>query len=481
MAGLAAALAGCVSAPAPPFEPPPLESRLSYFEGSIRSGPIAQSNPAPRSIDEALWIEFTVAFVEHLPQEQLTPVPERTELVLVARGSELLRPTSELGRGARVGIGESARLMRQKLAAGEFGRTAPAAHGLGALSRGVTGVFSVQFPEELRIPGEGTARRRVALQIARAPALASEELSVALVVEDLTALDSEAQESLSGSEKAASGSRVLQREYVLLTDRPTIDGPPLALSLRAPAFGADAGFALWIDVRSSRSLQSRADLHASAFAAAELELVRAGVQTSALAGELPQSDLYRREIGGVFEALDLQRYHRSALVFLAGSTGARLAQDLALVAEDAELSAYVKTVIEQSQGREVLISDAAGVGWLLERSAYLFAASQMDAHGLPGELRACVLAHAGEAGRSSGGLQSAVAESADLTRFAERLVDDNWISLVDAQPAARVRAFDWLRKRGKAPAGFDPLGTREERRAGLQIALDAKEGRAPVR
>ncbi len=474
-------LAGCVSTPVPPLAAPPLESQLSYFEGSIRSGPLTVPDPAPRTVAEALSIEFTVEFVERLPADQLTPVPERTELVLAARGSQLLRATSELGRRARVGVGEPAESLRRGLAVGDFGRTVSAAHALGALSRGVTGVFSVQFPEELRIPGEGTARRRVALQIARAPASASEELSVALVVEDLAASDGEAQESAPGAEKSAPGSRVLQREYVLLSDRPLIDGSPLALSVRQPAFGSEAGFALWIDVRSSGSLGPRADLHASAFAQAQLELARAGAQTTALAAELPQSDLYRREIGGVFEALDLQRYHRSALVFLAGTTGARLAQDLALVAEDAELSAYVKTVVQESRGREVLISDAAGVGWLMERSAYLFAASQMDARGLPAELRACVLAHAGEVGRSSGGLQSAVAECADLAQFAARLVEDNRISLLDAQPAARVRAFDWLRKRGKAPANFDPLGTREERRASLQIAFDAKEERAPVR
>jgi len=474
-------LASCATPKTPPLEAPPLDTQLSCFEGSIRSGPIAQQEQPAWRADEALSVEFSLVFLELLPRELLTPLPERTELVMVARGRELLRPTSELGRKARVGSGESALRLRESLAAGDLGRSARAAHGLGALPRGVTLVFSAQYPEELRVPGEGTARRRVAVQVERSRAPADDALAVALVIEDLAAPAPEAGERDEAAANTAPGSRILQREYVLLADRPGLDGSPLAFSLPAPTFGAEAGFLLWLDARPAAALGDRAEQHEAAFAQAELELGRAQAQVDALASELPHSDLYRRELSGVFEALDLERYHRSALVFLAGSTGARFAQDIALVAEAEVLAAYVQTVIEQSGGRELRSNDAAGVGWLLERSACLFAAAQLEANTLPPELRACLLGQTGEVGRSSGGLAGAVAESADLPGFQARLIEDNWISLEDAQPAARVRAFDWLRQRGKAPASFDPLGTREARRESLQKALDAKEGTAPVR
>ena len=478
---LSIGLASCAATPPPPLEAPPLETQISCFEGSIRSGPIARQDAPARRADEALSIEFTLVFLERLPRELLTPLPERTDLVMVARGRELLRPISELARRARVGTGESALRLRAGLAAGECGRSATAVRSLGALARGVTLVFSAQYPDELRVPGEGTARRRIAVQVDRSEAASDDELDVALVIEDLAAhpaLESERDGSAPGT---APGSRILQREYVLLADRPDLDGSPLAFSLPAPAFGAEAGFLLWVDARSATALGDRGAEHRAAFAEAELELGRARAQVDALASELPQSDLYRRELSGVFEALDLQRYHRAALVFLAGSTGAKFAQDIALVAESEVLAAYVQTVIEQSRGRELRSNDAAGVGWLLERSAYLFATAQLEANTLPPELRACLLSQAGDVGRSNGGLASAIADCSELAAFQARLIEDNWISLEDAQPAARVRAFDWLRKRGQAPANFDPLGTREARRASLQQALDAKEATAPVR
>lgn len=473
---LLVALAGCAAPQPPAFKAPPLDTQLSYFEGSIRSGPTARQPAAERRSDEALSIETTLVYFEHLPTAPLVALPERTEMVMVARGGKLLRPTSELGRTARVGTGEVAQRMRQGRLAGEYGRCAGAAQVLGALPRGVTAVFSAQYPEELRVPGEGTARRRFALQLARAQQPADDELSAALVIEDLGVQGDEGDD-----EETAPSARVLQREYVLLSDHPRSDGTAFVLGLPTPSLGADSGFLLWVDAREPNALGDRAAAHEAAFARTELELTRVGAEVGALAGELPQSELYRREVGGVFEALDLQRYHRSGLVFLAGSTAAQLAQDFALVAETEALSDYVKTVIEQSKQGEVRSGDAAAVGWLLERSAYIFAANLLDEGKLPGELRACLLAHAGEAGNSSGGLLSAVAECTDLAGFELRLVEDNWISLADTQPAARVRAFDWLVQRGKAPADFDPLGSRETRRASLRKALDAREAPATSR
>jgi hypothetical protein len=52
--------------------------------------------------------------------------------------------------------------------------------------------------------------------------------------------------------------------------------------------------------------------------------------------------------------------------------------------------------------------------------------------------------------------------------------------LEDSSPASRVRAFDWLTARGRAPAGYDPLGTPRQRRAALEHGLStAAAGGAP--
>jgi len=54
-----------------------------------------------------------------------------------------------------------------------------------------------------------------------------------------------------------------------------------------------------------------------------------------------------------------------------------------------------------------------------------------------------------------------------------RVIAENLIYLEDASPASRVRAYDWLQSRGRAPAGFDPLGTPRERRDALEKARSA--------
>jgi hypothetical protein len=60
-----------------------------------------------------------------------------------------------------------------------------------------------------------------------------------------------------------------------------------------------------------------------------------------------------------------------------------------------------------------------------------------------------------------------------------RLVSENLIYLEDSSPSARVRANDWLAARGRAPAGFDPLGPPRQRREALERALDAAAAGQP--
>ena len=62
----------------------------------------------------------------------------------------------------------------------------------------------------------------------------------------------------------------------------------------------------------------------------------------------------------------------------------------------------------------------------------------------------------------------------------ETLIAENFVSLEDSSPAARTRAFDWLRRRGLAPAGYEPVhSTVQERRAALAKAQEKPEGDTP--
>jgi hypothetical protein len=455
-----ALLAGCVATDARPMSTPPIAVKLSYYQGTLASGPTAAVEASARSVETALALEFSLFYLERWPDEALAPLPEQAVRVLSSRSDELLRATPQLGRDARIGIDDAALALFADAKAPVFGRAALLAHEVGALSPGVTAVFNALSTRDLAVSGEGNVRRSFALQLSRATTPADGELRVAVVLEDVAELGSEP------------GQRGLEREHVVLDTAPRVDGPPLALGLPLgkPEHG---GFALFVWLHSPPVEGSAATEHRSAFDAAEGELGLAAQQTGALAREMPQSDLYRREVDGVFQAFDLERYHRSALVFLAGSTGARLAQDIALVAEDGLVKSYAKTVSEQSREAKLSAEDAPGVGWLLERSAYLFLSALNEKDSLPKELRACLLINAGELGRSPASLVNVVGSCKDLASFKARVLEENWIFLEDAQMPPRVRAFDWLKSRGQPLADFDPLGTREERRASLRRAHDA--------
>jgi hypothetical protein len=87
-----------------------------------------------------------------------------------------------------------------------------------------------------------------------------------------------------------------------------------------------------------------------------------------------------------------------------------------------------------------------------------------------------LLRHAGQLGRQQSTLLEQLAKAHDLQDLEWRLVRENRISLEDMSPAARSRAYSWLERRGRAPAGYDPLASMQERRAALQAALEEKGG-----
>ncbi len=78
-----------------------------------------------------------------------------------------------------------------------------------------------------------------------------------------------------------------------------------------------------------------------------------------------------------------------------------------------------------------------------------------------------MLRHAGELGHYPGLLNDVLIDSTNQGELTASLVRENRLFLEDRNPAARVRAFDWLEAREAAPAGYDPLAPRDERRAAL--------------
>jgi hypothetical protein len=161
-------------------------------------------------------------------------------------------------------------------------------------------------------------------------------------------------------------------------------------------------------------------------------------------------------------------------VFLAGAVDARLALDLSLVADDAVLTAWVRA----ADPGGVAWAPGGDPGWVLERSAYALLAERLDADELSVELRAVLTEHAGEAARFPGAIAAMLQKCRSRDQLLAALVAENREALDAADPASRVRAFDWLVARKLAPPGFDPLAARAARRAALAAAQAASAAAA---
>lgn len=171
------------------------------------------------------------------------------------------------------------------------------------------------------------------------------------------------------------------------------------------------------------------------------------------------------------EALRRDDTRRSALIRLADTHTAPLCADLALVASDGLIAALAEDVaprMGQSKGQLDLT-------WLLERSAVLTASAALQKAELGDAAAAALLRHAGEAGHFASTLLDAARGSKNLESFRARLVEENRLFLTDRNPAARSRALRYLQGLGLAPANYEPLATRDERRAALQADRELRE------
>jgi hypothetical protein len=171
------------------------------------------------------------------------------------------------------------------------------------------------------------------------------------------------------------------------------------------------------------------------------------------------------------DALKDPARRRAALIYLSGETGAQICEDFSLAAEDGLIERAIAKINgslppEASQQRDLL-------GWILDRSTLLLLAelSADTKNKIAPELIAVLTRHAGEAGRHDSSMEPVVKNLQSRADLETRLIAENLIYLEDNSPSARVRAYDFLNAKGKAPEGFDPLGTPRERRAALEKAM----------
>ncbi len=164
---------------------------------------------------------------------------------------------------------------------------------------------------------------------------------------------------------------------------------------------------------------------------------------------------------------------RAALVYLAQHLNARLAESVALVADDKVLALIAKSVRDKWVASST--RDRATMAWMVDRATIQVVASIKDddnSHSLAA-VQGALETYAGEAGRHLDLLQSLANASNSSEDLDHRLIAEHLNDLEDNSLAMRVRAFDWLTSRHAAPADFDPMASAKKRRATLERFHDA--------
>lgn len=169
-------------------------------------------------------------------------------------------------------------------------------------------------------------------------------------------------------------------------------------------------------------------------------------------------------------SLEWMSTRRRALIHLADLTHASLTRDLALSATTTPLQEVAQKITARVD--ELGASpDAEQLGLWLEQASLWVLASLLRT-GLPYELEAILVRHLGQAGRHAASLEELAANANGLEQLQRLIEEENFIFLQDSSPSARVRAYDWLVGRDRAPLDFDPLAPVAQRRAAIRKALD---------
>ncbi len=162
---------------------------------------------------------------------------------------------------------------------------------------------------------------------------------------------------------------------------------------------------------------------------------------------------------------------RSAIVYLASQSRATICEDAAISADDDFLKALADELANRLADARTAASMSA-IGWVLDGTAFDLLARQQLQKKLNSRLTAVLLMHSGEVGRSGSSLEQLIGKAASRNDLENRLIAENFLYLEDVSPAARIRAYDWLARKQKAPAGYDPLGSAADRKKAIDAALE---------
>lgn len=424
--------------------------RQGVYAGSPLEG--AQSVPAGLGAAGAVGVEMRLVALEKDPGEVLEPLATKARVLANTQGENPFLATATLTLPARYGSGPEAEGLEAAVRSGAWGSNATVGEFSAAVPVGATGWLQV-------MRGEAVTRDRVRVAVYRVKG-DDEAVQLALLVEH-----PDATPPLEGAKSGKPAAR-LARETALV--RQKVENGSQAVALLLPlAVSEGHSQSLLAIVRIS---PLGADEEAKV--AKSLGLMRSAAEAAARERAVAGPDaLDPALIASVVEAITLGEQRRSALVYFAGQTKAPLGEQVAMVAEEDvldELSLQLADELGKQQG----LWKREDAGWLLDRLAFQRLAQGYLKRRLTPELRGVLAAYAGEAGRSPAALEQILDALSTRKDFENRLLAENLIALEDNSPSARVRAYDWLKARGRAPQGYDPLGESKARREAMERVME---------
>jgi hypothetical protein len=455
-----------------------VELSVKRFVGTGLTGPLPRELSLAEDTD-LVSLSFELVHLEHLPDFGLRSLALQSGFIADPSQRSPLKPASVLATVAAFGRNEEIAEVRAALERGVAGRTHTLLSEQRILPVGASAVldlsrvwlYSERMFEWRPDPRVETIDQTIALCLSREAA--DQPLTIQAEIRGplpRLELELEGESPLSPvqtlNERTAGRSRwldlQLNEELVIPHQLLEVDTPGVVIVCLSPFEGeTQHGFAIFARASSDPSLRTAGDLEQL-----QSELAAESAAANRLVSETETSLARNRTLLRALEHLEPDSEGRRTLGVLANLVGARLCTDLALVADDEVLA----LLVDQLRKTTSTLLDSNGkdeLAWKLESTSYALLAALDPEDELSDELTGVLLHRAGEVGRYSTSLEEAVLVSTDLASLEEALVSENLVFLEDPDPSSRVRAFDWLLSHDRAPRGFDPLASAQDRRAAL--------------
>ena len=476
---LALSLAACATKkPVQPLSAEGFKTRHGHYVGNPLGG--AQPVPQPFIQQDALAVHIRLIGLEQPIRPELEPLAAHARLLATIEGENPFLATPSVTQPARYGMGVEAEALVSEIEGGARGRIIELTDFHGVVCAGVTTYQELTLGS---LAAGNLRRLRVAVyRPASATAGATTQPSpppvqLALLVQNPrgaspapsapAAADSAGDQTSGGTVPAPATEAVPTRETALITQ--SIDATGQSVVLLTPFTAAGTQIqSIAIVIELSLPSADRAFEVASGTMVADLQAAATAAATRP-AAPVPDA-LDRVFVTSVIDAMTYGENRRAAIVYLAGRTDAHLAEQTAMTADDNFLNQFSLAIADAIGRQDNWTRPKAG--WLLDRISFEMLARTTIKRRLSPELTGVLLTLAGEAGRSPAAMEQILANLSTRKDFENRLIAENFIALEDSSPAARVRAYDWLKAHARQPAGYDPLGEAHQRSAAIEKAVN---------